>query len=203
MLIRSICFGLVVVCLVVTGTAQQPPINTGDVDCTGSVDVGDITGLVAYLFQGGAEPCDFVSPGIAYKVDAMTTTIPPAPDPSNWWLNLYTLDSISIGIPAGGTIVLSTTLDIYDPGTCGSATRLGWSLDGLSDPPESDQVQLGASANTGCGSGYRWTANCDRFIAADSAGTYTAYLKIRARFNQTAVYRRTLTATYFPVNYGQ
>ncbi len=44
--------------------AIQP--ENGDVDCSGTINILDIVGLVNYKFKGGEAPCEFVGPGVTY-----------------------------------------------------------------------------------------------------------------------------------------
>jgi len=40
------------------GGPEPYPHESGDVNCTGEVNIADLTYLVAYLFQSGPAPCD-------------------------------------------------------------------------------------------------------------------------------------------------
>jgi hypothetical protein len=39
------------------GGAAPDPLEAGDANCDGQVNVGDAVYLIAYVFKGGPEPC--------------------------------------------------------------------------------------------------------------------------------------------------
>ncbi len=183
MLIRTICLGLAVVCLVATGTAQQPPINTGDVDCSEAVDVGDITGLVAYLFQGGAEPCDFISSGIAYDQQNDTIVASYPPDWRNWL-------TVTIDVPNDGWVLLQfSCMGDRKNGRCTVGIGSGGDLDNLNFAIEN--------------SGAATITTIDVIAVTTGQHTFTANLFNNVPTDVPEFWNGRLTATYFPVNYGQ
>jgi len=44
--------------------ATQP--DNGDVNCDDNINILDIVHLINYKYKSGAEPCPFISPGVAY-----------------------------------------------------------------------------------------------------------------------------------------
>ena len=167
----------------------QMPSGTGDVNCSGGdLDISDLVYTVDYMFNGGPEPCEYVSPGIVYKVDPVQEWIPEAPNPGGWEIDLYLLDSISVVIPAPGYLKLDASITVNV-----TAVRVGWASIESAQPEPKDRVDVAVDGKT--------TIGCDSFVTIETPGTYTFYLKVRG-FGPFWLYRRSLSVTYFPVNYS-
>jgi hypothetical protein len=47
-----------------SGGPEPVPYNSGDVDCTLSVDIDDVVFLINFIFAGGNMPCDIDGDGV-------------------------------------------------------------------------------------------------------------------------------------------
>jgi hypothetical protein len=140
------------------------------------------------MFNGGPEPCEFVSPGITYKVDTLREWIPEAPSPGGWENDLYLLDSITIVIPTPGYVLLDASVTVN-----AESVRIGWALNESVQPEPKDRVDVAVDGKA--------TFRCDSFVILETLGSYTFYLKVRGA-GPFWLYRRSLSATFFPVRYG-
>jgi len=73
---------LLTLMLVPLSAANTQQLN-GDVNCSGGVNILDVTYTINYLYKDGPEPCQFISPGVAWvhhdlvtiDVDAFYSTL--------------------------------------------------------------------------------------------------------------------------------
>jgi len=166
--------------------AGNVPINTGDVNCDSSVNILDLTSIVDYIFRGGAGPCDFISPGIAYASRDDTISLV-----HDWDQGTFVnVASITMNVPADGIVLVNCTADVLTSGylALGTTTTNGNLLRVYGDDG---------------GTPFAMSQ-----IIPVTKGTYTIYFNVASICSspngcQIRLTGIRLTGTYFSVSYNQ
>nr|MBN2278463.1 hypothetical protein [candidate division Zixibacteria bacterium] len=89
--------------LLATAPGYSQQLN-GDVNCSGGVNILDVTYTINYLYKSGPAPCAFLSPGVSYThIDDITIDV---------GYSYSTLCGVSITAPDDGFVSLDFSLYI-------------------------------------------------------------------------------------------
>jgi len=179
----ALCMLAVLLMAPMTASAQTP-LNTGDVDCNRKINLSDITMLIDYVYLDGEQPCDFVSPTVAYSGPTGSETVTP---PAEEWTPVLI---VAVFVPEGGFVWLNSTgwFSAEDD----HETRIGFS----SDPATGIADLIWIIAENG-------QTNTLSHVVPVTAGVNYFHVSIwRSGEGELQFDKLNLVAAYFPAIFG-
>ena len=96
--------------MLVTALPVYGQLENGDVDCSGSINILDVTYTVNYLYKEGPEPCPFTSSGVNYvHYDSRTVNV---------GASFEDLIGVAIDAPADGWVAVDFSFYVYTEAYC-------------------------------------------------------------------------------------